>query len=249
MKKLTLVLALLLVSSGAFAATETAQMDVYGAFSYVGPPIVPITASYPNTATIFGDAGVDIEWTGVISRFDAPSQTIIDYWAWDETQQFSLLLGEGYAIDYRAGSLPTNPTAVVYTGVEDGVPDADGTMTDMWISLPGYQLDSVSAGGWHWISCPFNHAIPFNVEEYSYAGDNIKVTDGNVVRTVLDAATVEPIWVEEPWSYFQGDVQSWGNAGYLSGVYESDQLEPGYMYMVKTRVDNLALIVPAYPTF
>lgn len=244
MKKLTLVLALLLVSSGAFAATETAQMDVYSAFSFVGPPIVPITSSYPNTPIIFGDAGIDIEWTGTISRFDAPTQTQLVYTAWDESGQWSLLLGEGYMIDYRSGSLGSNPTAVVYTGVEDGVPDADGTMTDMWISLPGNQLDGQNAGGWHWISTPFNHVVPFNVDDYD--GANIKVTDGNVVRTLLDAASVEPVWIEEPWAFFSGSSQSWGSAGYLTGVYDDDQMQPGNMYIVKTRVDNLALIVPAY---
>jgi len=243
MKTLVVVLALLVASSAAFAAeTQTATITVYNSFSWVGAPIVPITASYPNTPLIFGPAGVDIEWTGSITRLDAPTGNLVDYWAWDPAQQWSVLLGEGYVIDMRADTGGGYPKTVTFTGIKDGVPDLLGNQTDMWISLPGNQIDGVNEGGWHFIATPFNHAIPFNIDPYD--GANIKVTDGNTVRTLLDAATVDPVWIEEPWTYLQSNGNQ-GNAGYLSGVYDSDQMEPGLMYIVKTRVDNLALIIPA----
>lgn len=244
MKTLLLVLALSLVCCAAFAATETAQMDVYDNWSFIGLPIVPITSSYPNTATIFSGAGLDIEYTGLLSKLDAPTGNTLYYEAWNPgTGDWSMLLGEGYYCNFPAGTT-SNPTAVVYTGVQDGVPDADGTMTDMWISLPGNQLDGVNAGGWHWISCPFNHPVPFNGDFWD--GAKIKVTDGNTVRTLLDASSVAPIWIDEPWTYLDGASQNGLYAGYMTGVYDSDQLEPGKAYAVKTRVDNLALIIPAY---
>jgi len=253
MKTLTLVLALLLVSGAAFATTTTAQMDVYGhGFSFIGPPIVPITASYPNTGPIFLAAGIDVtteDMEGTITRFDAPSQGKIDYYP--EETEWSLLLGEGYMVDYRtAGPAKSEgrcvPVTVVYTGVLDGVPDADTTMTDMWISLPGNQRDTVSAGGLAWISCPFNHKVSFNTNwdgGDDNDGLNIKVTDGNSVYGVSAASS----WVEAQFSYFKGNVQGWENAGYSPDDNDVTYLEPGRAYRVKTFVDNLALIIPAYP--
>lgn len=262
MKTLTLVLALLLVSSVAFAATETAQMDVYGrGFSYIGPPLVPITTSFPNTPEIFEPAGVYVTdestMEGTITRFDAPSQGMIDYYPGDT--EWSLLLGEGYQVDYRQGGPAKSagqwvPIHVVYTGVEDGVPDADGTMTDMWISLPGNQLDAGSAGGWHWISCPFNHEIHFNVNWESDDNDglNIKVTDGNIVRSIGDASTnhltppASDQWIDGQFNYFLGQYQGWQTAGWDIDNNDTTVMSPGRCYMVKTFVDNLALIIPAY---
>lgn len=246
MKTLVVVLALLVASSAAFAAeTQTASFDVYQAFSYIGVPIVPITTSYPNTPLIFSGAGIDIEWSGnTVTKFDAPTQGMVDYQAWDPAYQWSMLLGEGYQVDCRSNPPGSNPTVVSFTGIKDGVPDSLGTMTDMWISLPGNQLDGVNQGGWHWIATPFNHAIPFN--ETFWGGEHIKITDGNTVRTLMDASTNSPLWIELPFSYFNGATQGWENAGYMTGVNESDQLDPGKMYIVKTLVDNLALIVPAY---
>ncbi len=242
MKTLVVVLALLVASSAAFAAeTQNASIDVYDNWTYLGLPLVPIQ-SFPNPPQIFGPAGVDVEWTGTLSKLDAPTGNTVYYEAWNPgAGDWNMLLGEGYQLFYPAGNLPTNPTTVTYTGIKDGVPDALGNQTDMWISLPGNQIDGQNAGGVHWISTPFNHAIPFNVDFWD--GANIKVTDGNTVRTLLDAVSAG--WITEPWVYLDGLSQNALYAGYMSGVYDSDQLEPGKMYIVQTLVDNLALIIPA----
>jgi hypothetical protein len=241
MRIVGLVLALLVVSGMAYAATQTCQMDVYDQYSFIGPPLVPLA---PNPAAIFGPAGVDIEWTGVITRFDAPQQGEIAYLAFDPNQQWNMLLGEGYRVDYTAGTLPSVPTTVTYEGIPDGVPSGT-TMTDMWISLPGNQFDGLDVGGSHWISTPFNHPIPFNYTPYD--GANIKVTDGNTVRTLMDAANGSPQWLQEPFSYYDGAAQGMLSAGWFTGVYNDDQMEPGVCYIVNTVKDNIALIVPAVP--
>jgi len=239
MRIVGLVLALLVVSSVAYAVTETCQMDVYDEFTFIGPPLVPLD---PYPSNIFGPAGVDIDWTGFLTKYDAPSQGEIDFNP--IVAQWNMLLGEGYRVDYRPGTLPSVPTHVVYEGIPDGVPSGT-VMTDMWISLPGDQNDGQDAGGNHWISTPFNHAIPFN---YTFwGGDNIKVTDGNTVRTLLDAASNSPVWIQEPWDYYDPISKGMLSAGYLSGIYSDDQLEPGVCYMLKTVKDNLALILPAVP--
>lgn len=242
MKTLVVVLALLVASSAAFAAeTQTASFDVYSGFTYLGLPIVPIQ-SFPNPPQIFGGAGLDIEWTGVMSKLDGATQNTVPYEAWNPPDgTWNMLLGEGYLVFFS--SVSPNPTTVTYTGIKDGVPDALGNQTDMWISLPGNQIDGQNLGGFHWIATPFNHAIPFNIDFWD--GANIKVTDGNTVRTLLDAASNSPQWIAEPWPYLDGATQNFLAAGYMSGVYDSDQLEPGKAYIVQTLVDNLALIIPA----
>jgi len=73
------------------------------------------------------------------------------------------------------------------------------------------------------------------------------VTDGNTVKTLIDAATPgTDQWIVEPFEYFEPTVKGWLMAGYLTGIYDSDAMEPGVAYKVQTLKDNLALIIPAY---
>jgi hypothetical protein len=235
MRTLGLVLAMIVVVTGA-AIAETATMDVYTGWNLIGPPCVPLDSNPVSVFSNGNPSGVDIEYTDVLTRLDAPSQGYIDYLFFDPASFGGVLLGEGYFLNASVD------TQVQFDGLTDGVPSA-GIMTDMWISLPGNQMDGQDAGGWHIISNPFNHGIPFNEVYFGYDGANIKVTDGVEMKTLLDAATAG--WIDEPFSYLNGASQGYESAGYLSGVYESDELEPGKGYFVKTNRDNLALIIPA----
>jgi len=232
----------------AHAATQTAQMDVYDYFSFIGPPIVPLT---PDPVTVFSAAGVDVSGDGnsTISRYEATEGNVYDYVSF---APWNMLLGEGYKIDYRSGTLPhAQPVHVSYVGLPDGVPTGT-VMTDMWVSLPGNQFDGQDIGGQHWISTPFNHAIPFN-KDGSQAWDpsdpdmsNIMVTDGNTVRTFRNASEVAPIWIADAWTYYDGASRNQYDAG-CYGYHADNSLRPGSAYKVFTYKDNLALIIPAVP--
>jgi len=151
-----------------------------------------------------------------------------------------ILLGEGYWLNCE-GSGGTVSNEIV--GIPDGVPSG-GTMTDMWISLPGHQTDGLDAGGWHIIGHPFNHATCVNKiagGNESYVGDHIWFTDGTTLKTWEEA--VYATWVDYK---FSGN-ESFGGADvqYDGGGYDT-YLRPGKGYWVNTYKDNLAMIIPAY---
>jgi len=242
MKGLMLVLALLLMASVAQGATQTAKMDVYNDHSFIGPPIVPID---PDPRNLFLNGGIDPDVDCLISRYDATSSSWIGWYIGPAPGQgtFNILLGEGYWVDYTVygGSPPSNPTAVAYAGVLDGVPDVGGTMTDMWISLPGDQLDGIDAGGQHFISCPFNHQVGFNKVALG-DGLNVQLTDGNTVRSFFDAVYGASPWLAWPLYYYNSPLASWETAG--EDLCNELFVNPGRCYWVTTFKDNLAMIVP-----
>ena len=234
MKTFGLALALALAMSGA-ATADVATFDVYSGYNFVGPTLVPFD---PAPTSVF--SAIDVAWTDTLTRLDAPSQGWVPYWDWDPATFGNILLGDGYML-YSV----TGDETITYDGVPDGVPDGLGNMTDMWISLPGYQLDAGDEGGTHLIWTPFAHGIPFNEVFYGFDGANIKVTDGTQTLTLLEAASVPYEWLQEPFIYFDNASTSWLQAGYLTGVYATDEMEPGVAYLVTTNKDNLALIIPA----
>jgi len=236
---LVLLLALVVVSAS-FAA-QTATYDVYAGWNMVGCPLVPFNPAPTDMMTFTGVFDpLDIEWTGSLQRWDSPTQSMIAYTMFDPGAFGNCLLGDGYWLNQAANG------TVQYTGVDDGVPDSLGNMTDMWVSLPGDQTDGLDNGGWNLISHPFNHATTFDKTMFSFLGDNILVTDGTVTKTLADAAAAG--WLEEPFQYWNGATQNMETAGYFFAT--DDRMRGGQGYWVKTKKDNLALIIPCdLPTF
>lgn len=233
MRIIGLVLALVLISCVSFAATEQATISVYDEYNWVGPPIVPLNPAAPS---VFGTSTINPGVKAALSRYDAPSGNEIVWDPFDTSTQFNILLGEGYFLDMTTVSLANVPYNVTYTGIPDGVPDGTGKMTDMWISLPG-QDDGVDAGGYHWISCPFNHSVKFS--KTGTDGANILITDGSTVKTLKQATD----WIIAPFQYYDGSSRNWYYSGYFYD--DDDSLRPGVGYVVQTLKDNLALIIPA----
>jgi len=228
MKTLGLVLALVFAVAGATVAA-TATFDVLTDWNCVSAPLVPFN---PDPLSVF--AGINI--VNTLSRFDAPSQTGVPYDDLDPAPFGNILLGDGYWL------LSDGAYTVSYSGVPDGVPDASNNMTDMWISLPGYQLDGQDVGGWHLIGHPFNHETA--VDLGSFTGDNLFLTDGTTLKTWGQAASAG--WCEAVMSGFDASIQT----GYTVGfdLADDDHLRPGKGYWFLTYKDNLALIIPATPS-
>ncbi len=239
MKTLSLITALVLVLAGG-ALADIATYDVYTDWNMVSAPLVPFNPIPSDQLIGFTNDGVfdplDIDFSGSLSRWDAPSQSMVGWSSFDPTTFGNVLLGDGYWL-FQSGA-----GTVAYDGVPDGVPDGGGTMTDMWVSLPGNQNDAADAGGWHIIGTPFDHDVSFSKVPSSLLGDNILVTDGTTTKTREEA--VIALWVNDPMTGWNGATQSEVTAGYF--FPDSEYLEAGKSYWVKTNKDNLALIVPAY---
>ncbi len=143
MKTLGLVLALLVVGSGACVAVGV-TVDLYSPtnsqWNYVSVPLVPFN---PDPMTVF--SGADPEYN--LWRWDAPTQNPVYF---EQGGAFgNILLGDGYYLNNGAAA-----SSITYSGVPDGVPDglygSDPThhyRTDMWISLPGKQTDAFTEPG------------------------------------------------------------------------------------------------------
>jgi len=226
MRTLGLVLALLVVGSGMCVA-DSVTVDLYPGWNYIACPLVPFD---PAPESVF--AGVDIFYN--LFRFDAPTGGVLYYE--DPSGPFgNILLGDGYYLNNQSGA-----TSFSYSGVPDGVPDGNGTMTDMWISLPGIQGDP-GQGGWHLIGHPFNHDTPTNGP--GATGDNIWFTDGTTLKTWDEAVSAG--WVADNMQYFDAPTQ-----GVLVMTYQGwgndDTLRAKTAYWLQTMKDNIALIIPAY---
>ncbi|MCE5200423.1 MAG: hypothetical protein ABFD54_01145 [Armatimonadota bacterium] len=241
MRTLCFAVAMLaIVASASVAGSVT--VDFYGpGWALVSAPQVPIE----SRAVYLWDPDFT-EWLDSKLFAVNPttgSQVPLSYG--DNAETFSILLGEGYLLNNTDG-----PTQVTYDAVADGVPSnpADATtMTDMWISLPGRTETgtNLDQGGWHLIGCPFNHVIPFDKAEGSFAaGDNIYFTDGTTVKTWADASTGNDAWVSP--TMFGRDGRGQFQATYDGDPSEVDLfLRPGYGYWFQTKKDNLAMIVTA----
>lgn len=225
MKTLGLVLALTLVVGGASVAAP-ATFDVFTSWNLISCPLVPFN---PDPMDVF--TGINV--VNTLSRFDAPTQTGILYDDLDPAAFGNVLLGDGYWL------LSDGNYTVSYAGVPDGVPDASDNMTDMWISLPGGQLDGIDAGGWHIIGHPFNH--PTVVDSGSWTGDNIFLTDGTTLKTWGEAVAAG--WCEGVMTGMDATTQTGFTVGY--DLADTDTLEAGKGYWFLTYKDNLALIIPA----
>lgn len=227
MKTLGLVLALAFVLAGTCVAA-TATFDVFGQWQVISAPLVPFN---PDPLAVFN--GVNI--VGTLWRLDAATQTFIAYDDLDPALFGNILLGDGYQLFCDAAQ-GTMVATVSYEGVPDGVPDGSGNMTDMWISLPGNQLDGQDAGGWHIIGQPFNH-------DTSVVG-NLYLTDGTTLKTWEEAVAAgwcEPVmWTMDPLTGDQIDV------GF--DLATDDHLRAAKGYQFYTKKDNLALIIPAQPS-
>lgn len=223
MKTLVLVLAMMFVMSvGCFAVTAT--IDVYNANALLALPNVPIN---PDPASVFATSGMDPMYN--ITRWDPIGG---GYCSLDDSGAYgNMLLGDGFWL------VGTEGATITYDAVADGVPDAGGKKTDMWISLPGM---GNGTGGNAIVGVPFAHNVA--VDKGSYTGDHIFFTDGTKLLTWGEACQAPYNWVGPTMTY-------WSGFGYddvwfdnTAGPYE---LEAGKGYWIATNVDNLAMIIPA----
>lgn len=232
MKTFGLVLALLMVVGVGSCLAETATFDTYTDWDMISLPLVPLDPVVDNLFT-----GYDMWFTGFMQRWDAPQQRYVAYDPFDVPGSFgSMLLGDGYWFNY-----PTTGT-ISYSGVADGVPDAGGTMTDMWVSLPGNQPDGQNLGGWHMIGNPFNHDIPLD-PNFNLNGEGISFTDGTAVKNWDEA--VQANWVDSQMLVWDPINDRYVDVGYFFNTV--DKLEAWRAYWIQTKKDNLAMIIPAYP--
>jgi len=225
MKTLGFVLAFVMAMSVASFA-DTAEFDLYGTSkNMVSLPQVPLNS---DPLEVFASSSVDpsyniTRWTGV---------GYVSYDPDDPTGYGNMLLGDGF---WCGGS---KNAVISYEAVADGVPDSNGQMTDMWISLPGAGNGN---GGRHLIGTPFAHEIL--VDKGSYNGDNIFFTDGTTLLTWGEAC-------QDPYNWIGPTITYWTGLGYDDVWYdgsnpEAMSLMPGRAYWVATSKDNLAMIIPA----
>jgi len=211
------------------ACAEQASITIYPGENWISVPLVPYNY---QPSVLF--AGCNIN--GNLVRLDPTTGATITYSAAHPDAFGGILLGDGYKL------ICTTPAPVVisYEGFPDGVPDLDpqgnpiaGTMTDMWISLPGRQGDGQNAGGSHWIGCPFNHARPV---------DACKVTDGTTLLNLAQA--VQQGWIDGLWDSMNNESKATVKVGLSTMSPDESTLLPGRMYQVVTHKDDLALIIP-----
>lgn len=225
MKTFVLVLALMVVAAGVSVAATT-TIDVYEGWNLISAPLVPFDA---DPMSVFADAPDGLD--GYLSR-ESPAEGGGILFDELEPELFGgVLLGDGF---WLASS---SAATITYEGVEDGVPDAQGVKTDMWISLPG---TGAGGGAWHMIGHPFAHETA--VDDGSGDGTNILFTDGTDVKNWGEANAAG--WVSDAVS---GEDQSMGGVFFVSfdGLGDSDVLQPGKGYWIQTFQDNLAMIIPA----
>lgn len=246
MKTLGLVLAMLLVIS-ASALADTATFDVYQGWNYIGCPLVPMNLStdpevdpemdFTEPYFAFDEVAFDLE-NGKLLRYDAVNGGNLTYMVQETFGK--LLLGDGYMLNCTIAG----KTTITYTGVPNGVPDAGGNKTDMWISLPGKQGDSNTpfGGGWHLISTPYADDVPaYYLDEFDNLFWNISFTDGTQVLSWMDAADAG--WVSDTMFGLTG-----GLASQCTYVSETDYImKSGKGYFLQTKKDNIAMIITAQP--
>ena len=243
MRTLGLVLALLLVSAAGFAAT-TYTMDIYEGDNVIAAPGVPFNpVPYdwdPGESGVFQNLNYEDQLEARLKRWD-PTFGYITY-PFDE--EFNILLGEGYNLGEEIVGVPGDGDivgSISFVGVDDGVPDGSGTMTDMWISLPGAAEDpQQNNGGVHLIGYPFNHDLDVGV-----GGKNVKFTDGTQMLTWEQAVAAN--WVEPVFVAWDSSINSGVNISYDIPPGDDTYLYPGKGYWVTTKVDNLAMVILAVP--
>ena len=218
MKKTLILVIALVLAMGMVACADTYTKDIYKGWNFISAPLVPFDSS---VASVFN--GFDFTADAALQTIDNGSTVAYDPWDIDNSPIKAVLIGKGYYLQNGAAG------TLSYSGVADGVPDSNGTMTDMWISLP--------KAGWQMIGQPFNHDTYVNKDQSEDGtGDNISFTDGTTVKTWADAVTAG--WVDSTASSASGSV------GY--SFNDSAKFEAGQGYYIQTKVANIAMIIPAY---
>ena len=214
-----LVSAVLLSGAGVWA--DTATIIIRPGDNWVAPPLVPFD---PDPASVFAACIADC----ALTKFDPTTEQPVSY---GSAGFGNILLGDGVKV-----ANPTSTTFVcTYEGVPDGVPDHNGVMTDMWVSLPGNQVDGQNSGGMHWVGHPFYHDTPIAA---------CFVTNGSSLLTLEEAVTAG--WIDGLWNYMDAETQTVYTAGLASLGANDTWLRATHMYEVQSHLDNLAFIVPAY---
>jgi len=224
MKRAIMLAIVALFAVGTAASAVLVSTTIYGAgnANFVAAPLVPFD---PVAQNVFMDDQVPPQPIniagGCLYRWDAAGQGWVIYGI---GTYGGILLGDGQVVTNNLD----NNIVWQYDGAPDGLPDAGNVMTDMWISLP---QSGGGDGGATLFGTPFNHKVLLA---------NCLVTDGTQTVSFLQAATNG--WVDAwVWGY-DNEFQGWVNVSTPNGV-----LEPFKGYSITSYVDNLALIVQAYP--
>lgn len=235
MKTFLLTIALLVVVAGASLAVDC-SFDVYTGTSWISFPNVPLNS---DPIQIFTNSNL-MPWNYTLDSFDATTESAktLDVWADVDPAFGGILLGTGYTIYADADY------TVSFAGLPSGVPDGSGNITDMWISLPGNQIDNKDEGGWNLIGTPYGDAVAID-PNYNVNGEGILFTDGVTVKTWGEASdnSAGTPWVASAASYIDPSTGQVNATGFL--FLDDDHFRPGVGYMIKTFKDNLAMIIPA----
>jgi len=253
MKTLGLVLAMVaLVGGSCFGATTVmASFNVNPSiYSLIALPCVPLDPAVGGTQSTskLGDP------SGVFGTINTSTNFVLQRWngggydSWTDhastTPFTSMLLGTGY---WLTGTALPSSGVISYAALPDGVPSIDSNgnaiedskgnpqMTDMYISLPG---QGQGTGGWTIIGHPFDHSTAIDSSGET-AGSRIQFTNGQ--ETLGWKAAVSAGWVASA-------ILAWNGGGYTAYGYNGSNtrtLAPGLGYWVQTKVDNLAMIIPA----
>lgn len=220
MMKKTIVLAVAALFATTLAASaEKVNVPLFTGLNMLAAPQAPIYAEAPET--VFADASSNPLSIGFnLTRWDAVNKGYIAYSPFNTADYGGVLLGDG--------AWYTSDADVVwqYDAAPNGLPDASGVKTDMWISLP--------AAGLALFGNPFNDSIDWI---------SCLMTDGTQTVSVEQAANL---------GWFDGSCIEWSaqDQGYTTvGTmpWYKQTIDPGHAYWITTAQDNLALIVPAKP--
>lgn len=218
MKTFGLVLAMVVLASASYATVVT--FDMYVGFETLACPVVPFN---PEPSAVFN--GLDFEnGNPILQRYDPfIGYKTYDYWSQPDAYFGGILLGDGYQVYNDGYASGVNSV----DGVPDGVPDALGNKTDMWISLP--------KAGWNLIGCPYNTAVTIDQD----TGAPIYFTDGTQMLA----------WGAALGVFLNSDnMQRWSGPYWVfAGMNWSgeEQMLPGKGYWIYTTVDNLAMVILA----
>ncbi len=214
--KRAIVLAIfaVMVLGACAVASETVQNYFAAGLNFMSVPLIPLNS---DPAAVFcNELGNPIDIESRLTRFD-PAVGYIDYSPYT-TDFGGMLLGDGCLFQSQG-------TWVKYTGVNDGIPDGTGQLTDVWISLPGYL---------NFVGQPFNHSTMLV---------NMKVTDGTQTLSWIEAGNAH--WIDPvATGYNASGYYDVGTDEWLD--YQSFDKWCGYLVRNTTSpFKPLALIIPA----
>jgi hypothetical protein len=216
-------------AAGYAVSASTDSISIYGRTQYIAWPLVPFNpdpkdyTNGPLAAWVDPGENEGINADDILQGRNPLAQTPITF-----PTNFSsfpnILMGDGYI---AVCVLPQG--TVHHTLPVSGVDISD---TNAWISLPG---QTGGSGGWHYVGIPYPTS-----KKCLFRG--IVVTNGVEAYTmndILEEIVPDPGWM---------DVAAFGrNAASQTAVTIPDQgayLKGGQMYLIHTKVNNLALILP-----